>query len=195
MNAYSLYLDAPDFNLDQRSSKEAVNAIQLFMNRFPESDSYERAISMIDVLQKRFEEKAYTESKMYYRLTEGLFPGDFYRACIVNFQNFAKSYPDSDYNEELAFKLVEVSAAYAERSVFDKREERFEQSLGFADDFKKKYPESEYVEEVIEIQSEAKEKLDDHYALKAQYDARTAEALKRREEEQKNQEATEALKK
>ncbi|WP_339902190.1 outer membrane protein assembly factor BamD [uncultured Cyclobacterium sp.] len=195
MNAYSLYLDAPDFNLDQRSSKEAVNAIQLFMNRFPESDSYERAISMIDVLQKRFEEKAYTESKMYYRLTEGLFPGEFYRACIVNFQNFAKSYPDSDYNEELAFNLVEVSAAYAERSIFDKREERFEQSLGFADDFKKKYPESEYIEEVIEIQSDAKEKLDDHYALKAQYEARTAEALKRREEEQKNQEATEALKK
>tara|TARA_R110002096_G_scaffold30067_4_gene90045 strand:+ start:3428 stop:4354 length:927 start_codon:yes stop_codon:yes gene_type:complete len=195
MNAYSLYLDSPDFNLDQRSSKEAVNAIQLFMNRFPESDSYERAISMIDNLQKRFEEKAFEESKMYYRLTEGLFPGEFYRACIVNFQNFAKSFPDSDYNEELAFKLVEVSAAYAERSVFDKKEERFSQSLDFAKDFMKKYPESKYLETVNEIHAESKEKLDDHYDIKEKYEARTAEALKIREEEKKNQEATEALKK
>ncbi len=90
MHAYSLYLDAPDYNLDQKSSKEAVNAIQMFINRFPQSDSYERAMGMVEDLQKRFEEKAYQESKMYYRLTEGLFPGQFYRACIINFQNFAK---------------------------------------------------------------------------------------------------------
>jgi outer membrane protein assembly factor BamD len=195
MNAYSLYLDSPDFNLDQRSSREAVNAIQLFMNRFPESDSYERAISMIDDLQKRFEEKAFEESKMYYRLTEGLFPGDFYRACIVNFQNFAKSYPDSEYNEELAYKLVEVSTAYADRSVFDKKEERFKQSIEFAEDFKKKYPESEYIKKVSNIHSEAIAELEDHYRVKEQYEARTAEANRIREEEKKNQEATEALRK
>ncbi|EPR65126.1 outer membrane protein assembly factor BamD [Cyclobacterium qasimii] len=194
MNAYSLYLDSPDFNLDQRSSREAVNAIQLFMNRFPESDSYERSITMIDDLQKRFEEKAFTESKMYYRLTEGLFPGDFYRACIVNFQNFAKSFPDSDYNEELAFKLVEVSTAYADRSVFDKKEERFEQALEFADDFEKKFPESEHLKDVSNIKSEAKAKLDDHYTIKEQYKARTAEAIRLREEEKKDQEDSEALK-
>ncbi|WP_339923783.1 outer membrane protein assembly factor BamD [uncultured Cyclobacterium sp.] len=193
MNAYSLYLDSPDYNLDQKSSREAVNAIQLFMNRFPESDSYERSITMIDDLQKRFEEKAFEESKMYYRLTEGLFPGDFYRACIVNFQNFAKSFPDSDYNEELAFKLVEVSTAYADRSVFDKKEERFEQALEFAAEFAKKFPESEYLKNVSNIQSKAKAKLDDHYTLKEQYKARTAEAIRLREEEKKDQEDSEAL--
>jgi outer membrane protein assembly factor BamD len=133
MNAYSLYLDAPDYNLDQKSSKDAVNAIQLFINRFPESDSYERAMAMINDLQVRFEQKAYNESMLYYRLTEGLYPGDFYRACIINFQNFAKNYPDSKYNQELALKLVEISAAYGERSIFLKKEERLKEALSFAD--------------------------------------------------------------
>jgi len=193
MHAYSLYLDSPDYNLDQRSSREAVNSIQLFMNRYPESDSYERAISMIDDLQKRFEEKAFEESKMYYRLTEGLFPGEFYRACIINFQNFAKSYPDSDYNEELAFKLVEVSAAYAERSVFDKKEERLKQSIDFAQDFSQKYPESNFVKNVENIKSKTTTELESHYRLKEQYETRSAEARKLREEEERNQAATEAL--
>ncbi len=176
MNAYSLYLDSPDFNLDQKSSKDAVNAIQLFINRFPESDSYERATAMIDDLQKRFEEKAYQESSLYYRLTDGLYPGQFYRACIINFQNFAKSYPDSDYNEELAFKLVEVAHAYGERSVFEKKEERLRNALSFGDQFKRKYPNSSYLGRVENLVIQTSKELIAHQELKKDYEERMAKA-------------------
>jgi len=196
MHAYSLYLDAPDYNLDQRSSKEAVNAIQMFINRFPSSESYDRAMGMITDLQKRFEEKAYQESKMYYRLTDGLFPGDFYRACIVNFQNFAKKYPDSHYNEELAFRLVEVSYTYADNSIFSKKEERLNQSLEFGKDFLRKYPESTYTSNIGSLITQAETALTDHIKVKQEYEKRTAEAKKAAEEEElRNIEATEALKK
>nr|MBI1228938.1 outer membrane protein assembly factor BamD [Cytophagales bacterium] len=195
MNAYSLYLDSPDYNLDQRSSRDAVNAIQLFMNRFPESDSYERALGMIDDLQRRFEEKAFEESKMYYRLTEGLFPGEFYRACIINFQNFAKSYPDSKYNEELAYKLVEVSFAYAQRSVFDKKEDRFKDTIQFGERFKLKYPDSSYNKRIENLLTSTQTELEAHYRLKEDYERRTAEAKRIIEEEEaRNKEASEALK-
>jgi len=193
MNSYALYLDAPDFNLDQRSSRDAVNAIQVFINRFPQSDSYERAMTMIDDLQKRFEEKAYQESKMYYKLTDGLFPGEFYRACIVNFQNFAKNFPDSKYNEELGYKLVEVSAAYAERSVFNKKEERLNQSLGFADAFSRKYPESPYLGKVQNLTNQSRAAITAHLQLKKDYEQRTAAAKEAADEEKRNQEASEAL--
>src|SRR5690606_6968146 len=183
-----------DYNLDQRSSREAVNAIQLFINRFPGSDSYERAMAMITDLQKRFEEKAYQESKMYYRLTEGLFPGDFYRACIVNFQNFAKNYPDSDYNEELAFRLVEVSHTYADNSIFSKKEERLKESLDFGKDFLRKFPESSYTSNVTNIMKQTESAITAHMKIKQEYEQRTAEARKAAEEELRNREATEALK-
>lgn len=176
MNAYSLYLDSPDFNLDQRSSRDAVNAIQLFINKFPESDSYERAMAMIDDLQKRFEEKAYQESTMYLRLTEGLYPGDFYKACIINFQNFAKNYPDSKYNEELAFRLVEVSAAYGERSVFDKKEDRLKEAFAFAEQFKRKYPNSKYLGRVETTVLRATKEYNAHLVLKKDYEERLAKA-------------------
>ncbi len=194
MHAYSLYLDAPDYNLDQRSSKEAVNAIQMFINRFPTSDSYERAMDMIQDLQARFEMKAYEESKMYYRLTEGLFPGDFYRACIVNFQNFAKNFPDSKYNEELAFKLVEVSYAYADNSIFTQKEERLNQALEFGGDFLEKFPESQYSKNVGNLISQTKSSLAAHLKVKKEYEQRTADAKRAAEEEARNRAAAEALK-
>ncbi|HLW19487.1 MAG TPA: outer membrane protein assembly factor BamD, partial [Cyclobacteriaceae bacterium] len=162
----------------------------------PTSDSYERAMGMITDLQKRFEEKAYQESKMYYRLTDGLFPGDFYRACIVNFQNFAKNYPDSHYNEELAFRLVEVSYTYADNSIFSKKEERLNQSLEFGKDFLRKYPESSYGSNIGTLITQAETALADHVKVKQEYEKRTAEAKKAAEEEEmRNIEASEALKK
>ncbi|WP_215223429.1 outer membrane protein assembly factor BamD [Echinicola shivajiensis] len=191
MHAYSLYMDAPDYNLDQKSSKEAVTAIQQFINRFPESDSYERAMSMVTDLQSRFEKKAYEESQMYYRLTEGLFPGQFYLACIVNFQNFAKRYPNSVHNEELAYKLVEVSTAYAERSIFSKKEERLQEAIEFGEDFNRKYPESDFNKEVVSLVEQSKTELNSHQKLKKQYEeikAREAALRKEKQEEQQEDE-------
>lgn len=191
MNAYSLYLDAPDYNLDQKSSRDAVNAIQLFINRFPQSDSYERATAMIEDLQVRFEEKAYQESMLYLRLTDGLFPGDFYRACIINFQNFAKNYPDSKYNEELGYKLVEVALAYGKGSKFDKKEERLNDVSKFADQFKRRYPDSKYVGRVEEFEKTAQAEILAYQKLKKEYD----EQLARANEEAASEQATENKKK
>ncbi len=175
MNAYSLYLDSPDFNLDQKSSRDAVNAIQLFINKFPESDSYERAIGMIDDLQKRFEEKAFQESMMYYRLTEGLFPGEFYKACIINFQNFAKNFPDSKRNEELAYRLVDVSYNYAERSIFEKKEDRLKEALAFGEQFKRRYPNSKYLGQVEKLQVKSTIEYDRYLATKDEYEKKIAQ--------------------
>lgn len=179
MHAYSLYLDAPDFNLDQQSSQEAVAAIQQFVTRFPASASYERAMEMLSDLESRFEEKAYSEAEMYYRLKDGLFPGDFYRACIINFQNFAKDYPESKHNEELAYKLVEVSFGYAKNSAFDKKEDRLNDAVKFANNFYRKYPNSGYIAEVKGFENDTRKELDSHLKLKKEYaDKAAAEEAK-----------------
>jgi outer membrane protein assembly factor BamD len=89
--------------------------------------------------------------------------------------------------------LVEVSNAYAERSVFDKKEERLKQSIEFAQDFAQKYPDSTYDKKVKNLMSESETELETHYRLKEQYESRSAEARRLREEEERNQKATEAL--
>ncbi len=190
MNAYSLYLDAPDYNLDQQSSQEAVGAIQQFVTQFPASASYERAMEMLVDLQGRFEEKAYSESQIYYRGIDGLWPGENYRACIVSFQNFSKDYPESEHNEELAYKLVEAGTGYAKNSAFSKKEERLNDALEFATNFYRRYPESGYTAKVKIYEEETKVELTDHMKLKKDVAERTA-AL---EEERKQRAVEEATK-
>lgn len=174
MNAYSLYLDAPDYNLDQQSSQQAVSAIQQFVTVFPGSASYERAMEMLTDLQKRFEEKAYQESSMYYKLKDGLYPGDFYRACIINFQNFTKDYPESKYNEELAYKLVEVGTGYAKNSAYSKKEERLNEALKFASNFYNRYPSSGFIGKVKAYEIETREEIVEHQKLKKEIADRVA---------------------
>ena len=117
---------------------------------------------MLKDLESRFEEKAYSESEMYYRLKEGLFPGDFYRACIINFQNFAKDYPESKRNEELAYRLVEVGYSYAKNSAFDKKEDRLNDALKFVNNFYRKYAASGYLGEVKKLEMQTKEEIQAH---------------------------------
>ena len=133
---------------------------------------------MLQDLERRFEEKAYQEASMYYRLKDGLYPGDFYRACIINFQNFAKDYPESKYNEELAYKLVEVSSGYAENSIFNKKEERLNDAIKFASNFYRRYPESKFTAQVKNIETETRQELESHLKRKKELAERAAEAEK-----------------
>ena len=109
------------------------NSIQPFMNRYPESDSYERASSMIDDPSEKIWGKGLLKNPRCITgwLTD-YFPESFTGAWVsLIFQNFAKfifSWQQVQRGN-LPLKLVEVSAAYAERSVFDKKPRKTEGSI------------------------------------------------------------------
>lgn len=159
MEAYSLYLDSPDAELDQTSSEEAVVAMQNFLNRYPASEHYLEANDMIDELQVRFEKKAYETAKLYYRLTTGLSYRNYLEAALITFETFKNDYPDSDYNEELLFLSVDVSYKLADNSIRSKKKERFDKMYDLYDEFRLKYPESEYMSKAEDFFERSKEEL------------------------------------
>ena len=159
MEAYSLYLDSPDAELDQTSSEEAVVAMQNFLNRYPRSIHYLEANDMIDELQVRFEKKAYETAKLYYRLTTGLSYRNYLEAALITFETFKNDYPDSDYNEEMLYLSVDVSYKLAENSISSKKKERFDKMYDLYEEFRMKYPESEYMSEVEDFYNRSKEQL------------------------------------
>lgn len=159
MEAYSLYLDSPDAELDQTSSEEAVVAMQNFLNRYPASEHYLEANQMIDELQVRFEKKAYETAKLYYRLTTGLSYRNYLEAALVSFETFKNDFPDSNYNEELLYLSVDVSFKLADNSIRSKKKERFEKMFDLYDEFKMKYPESEYLGTIEDYYDRSQEEL------------------------------------
>lgn len=140
MYAASLYEDTPAFNLDQTNSYEAIDALQSFILRFPQSERVEKCNTMIDVLQQKLEKKDYENAKLYLKL------GD-YKAAIIAFDNFRKDFPDSQYNEEIAFRKVEALYLLARVSTDTKKEERYKELLLLHQRFADMYPSSNYIKE------------------------------------------------
>lgn len=159
MEAYSLYRDAPDADLDQGSSEQAVLAMQTFLNRYPASQHYQEANAIIDELQIRFETKAYETAKLYYRLTTGLSYRTYLEAALVSFEAFKEDYPDSKYNEELLYLSVETSYKLADNSITSKRKERFDKTLDLYQEFVEKYPESQYLTKAEDYFEQSKREL------------------------------------
>ncbi len=140
MHAYSLYANAPAYNLDQSSSIEAVIEMQNFLNKYPNSQYREDANKVINELQVKLELKAYENSKQYYKL-------GYYKAAVVAFESFANDYPDSEYNEELSFLKFMAQFKLAEKSVSSKQLERYKLANQYYLEFLDAYPNSEFVKE------------------------------------------------
>jgi outer membrane protein assembly factor BamD len=138
MQAKSLYLDSPEFNLDQTSTETAIGTIQEFINRYPESKFKEEATKMYDELSAKLERKAFEGAKMYSQLR-------YYQAAVVAFNNFQREYPSSAFNEEGAYLKIVAQFNLAEQSVIEKQRERYFDTIGFYQAFVDKYPNSRFL--------------------------------------------------
>lgn len=138
MHAYSLFLQSPDYNLDQTSTYEAVSSLQTFINRYPYDTFAERATGIIDEMQRKLEKKGYENAKQYYKLGR-------YKAALIAFVNFEKDFPDSKLNEEISYLAVDAEYSLAKLSIQSKQEERFSKTLELYERFIDKYPNSEFL--------------------------------------------------
>jgi outer membrane protein assembly factor BamD len=140
MYAYSLYKNIPDYNLDQSSTAEAIDAMQNFINRYPNTALIDDANQVIKELQHNLEKKSYEVAKQYQRLR-------YYKAACTAYRTFQNDFPDSDYREEISFLLLESQVLLAKNSVPSLKQERWETALKNYVDFIDIYPQSKYLKQ------------------------------------------------
>lgn len=153
MHAYSLYLDSPVYNLDQSSTKEAIEAMQNFLNKFPQTTYKEKGNEIVAKLREKLEDKAYFSSKEYYKLKD--YDPRNLKAAIIAFENFAKDFPDSKRNEEISYLKVDANFNLAKRSVYSKKKERFQETVKLYETFIDFYPDSVYLKKAENIYKDA----------------------------------------
>ena len=144
MSAYALYMDSPIYNLDQKSTKEAIEAMQLFLNRHPSSKYLAEATQIITDLQVKLETKSYENAKQYFKMGN-------YKSAIIAFNNFAIDFPDSYYNEELSFLKFSSQYQLALISIKSKQEERFKEAIDFYMELLDNYPGSNYLKDAAKM--------------------------------------------
>lgn len=152
MYAYSLYANSPIYNLEQSSSYEAIDAMQNFLNKYTQTEFRKQASNVIDEMQRKLEKKAYESAKQYHKLR-------IYKSALMAFENFRKDFPDSKYNEEIAYLKIEVQFDFAEKSLSRKQKERYASVKTLYESFIDTYPSSEYLRTAEKYYTTSLEKL------------------------------------
>lgn len=130
--------NSPNHTLDQQETNLAINDLQQFVNRFPDSYLVDSCNHIIDRLHAKLEQKDY-EAVMLYNKTEK------YRAAVTAAMTYLEDHPMTKHEEEVNYVLVNNSYLLAKNSVDSKKIERIEETIERYRTFVAQFPESDYV--------------------------------------------------
>ena len=146
-------MNSPEPSLDQTETKKAIDELQLFMNRYPNTAKMDTCNSLVKTLRDKLEVKALDGAKLYFQMEQ-------YKAAKVALKNVLVDYPDTKYKDDVLLYMVKSNYNLAVNSIDSKKEERFKETIKsyhtFADAFqgssKLKEAESMYNTAVKELE-------------------------------------------
>ncbi len=140
MRAYTYYKQSPKAELDQTNTIKTIGLMQAFINTHPGSERNKEAGEIIDICRAKLEYKDYKNALLYYDM------GNF-KASAVAFTSLLNNYPFSTTADEFKLMIIKSYFRYAELSVEEKKNERFEMVISECNDFIDRFPESKMIKE------------------------------------------------
>jgi outer membrane protein assembly factor BamD len=153
MSAKCKYLDSPVYSLDQTSTYEAINDLQLFLDVYPNSERTGECNELIEQLRHKLEKKEYEIAKLYLKMSN-------YLAAITTFNNLLKDFPDTDFREDALYGLAKANYYYAANSISAKKKERLQNAVEAYDAFVRAYPDSNYLKQAGVYYKNAKKQFE-----------------------------------
>jgi len=144
MAAMCDYNLSPRAELDQESTRAAIEGFNYFLNKYPYSARADECRNLIRELQERLVEKSYLSARLYYDMKA-------YKSAIVALNNSLKEYADTKYREEMMYLKLNSLFLYAEYSMPDKQKERYQDTLDDYYSFMEEFPKSKYSRDVRRI--------------------------------------------
>lgn len=132
MAAVCKFKNAMPKELDQTPTKEAINDLQSFINKYPNSAYVSDCNDKLDILRNRILDKVYTNAKLYYNL-------GYFKSAMVACQNAIDDYPDIENRTELSYLVADAAYLYAKNSIVKKQPERFQDVLERITNFEKEF--------------------------------------------------------
>ena len=129
--------NSTESSLDQDETELAINDLQQFIYRFPNSTLIDWCNSIIDRLRFKLELKEFNAVKIYSK-TSG------YRAAVSAALTFMDDFPMSGFKEEISFILVKNSYLLSKNSVENKKKQRIAETIERYNTFVAEFPESKF---------------------------------------------------
>lgn len=143
------YNESPEYFLDQKLTKEAIQEYESYLDRYPASVHVPEINARIDELNEKLMHKAYDIAYSYYQ-TEN------YHAAYASLQSFLNNYPDSPYREDAMFYLLASGYSYGIGSQESKMKERLQQVVNDFDRFATSFKDSKHLAQAQDYYTKAK---------------------------------------
>lgn len=147
--------NSPEYSLDQNDTELAINTLQQFIDKYPNSNLVDSCNHVMDRLRLKIQLKEYQSVKLYSK-TEN------YRAAVTTAETFLEDYPVSSKREEIAYLLVENSYLLTKNSIDSKKKERIDQTIKRYRNFVNEFPESKYKRRLNSISDEMERQKEIH---------------------------------
>lgn len=144
LGAKSYYFLSPRYSLDQVDTYKALEKLQAFIDRYPNSQYMPEANQLVKELSYKLELKAYSTAKQYFDTAE--YFGD-YTAAMKTLNLFMEDYPGSELREDALFLKFNSAYELAINSVESKMEQRLVDAKESYDDLIKYKGETKYKED------------------------------------------------
>ena len=142
--SYSYYKNSPEHSLDQRDTEIAMEQLQLFLIRFPNTPLRDSCNTLIDELRGKLEKKDWVGAKQYLQLRR-------YKAASEAMRGFLSEWPTSKHREEAMFLLLKAQYELAVNSIESKKTERLEAAMASYRNFADSYRESEFSNQATQM--------------------------------------------
>lgn len=153
LHAKCYYLLSDPHYLDQKYTYKAIDKMQLYISRYPESSRKEQCQEIITELRERLARKAFEKASLYQKI-------GYHRAAVEAYQVMMDKFPDSKYREEAQFNLVQSGVDLAGISTKGRKRERYEEAIAYYRRFEARYPESQYIKQAESLRDFASRNLE-----------------------------------
>lgn len=153
MAAYCFYLQSPKYSLDGGNTLKAIEELQSFIDRNPDSERIESCNELIDKLTEKLQKKALEIAKLYYNIED-------YKAAISAFNNILNDYPSIEDADMIQFLILDSNFKLASNSVFNKKIERYNNTIASYYYFVDNYESSKKIKEAQSIYDKSNKQLE-----------------------------------
>ena len=152
MEAKSYSMLSPLYTLDQEDTFTGIDKLQVFINRFPNSEYVIEALELMEQLQNKIEKKAFEVSKQYYTIRD-------YSSAIKSLDNFVADNPGTIFREEALYYRWLSQYEIAVNSIESRINERITELERSLENFLRYYPDTIFIDDLSEKINNAKQLL------------------------------------
>jgi outer membrane protein assembly factor BamD len=159
LSAMCSVANSPEFSLDQTDTEIAINDLQQFIDKFPNSGLIDSCNHVMDRLWFKLETKDFYMVQQYAKTGS-------YKSAISTGLTFLEDYPRSKFKEEVHYLVVKNSYLLTKNSIEQKKKQRIEETIERYRTFVGEFPSTKYKKEIGSMSDEMEKGLQNYSSLK-----------------------------